>query len=69
MAKPRYAVELKSGNSPASFMAGHKAVDLDDDNPRFETTDEAVYLQVRELPFLKDVGEVKEKKATEKAEG
>lgn len=70
MAKTKYAVELKAGNKDGSFMAGQKAVELTEDNPRFETTDAAVYEDVRRLPFVKDLGKVKAQKASEeKAEG
>jgi hypothetical protein len=63
MASARYAVELKPGVGVASFMAGGTAVELSDENPRFETDDASEYLGVRELPFLKDLGEVKAAKA------
>ena len=57
MAKPRYAVELKADVEVGSFMADGKAIELDDKNRVFETSDQSVYLGVRELPFLKDLGE------------
>lgn len=63
--KPRYAVELKPERSPASFMAGGKAVELDEKNNRFETDDRRVWLQIRALPFLNDLGEVDTTKAKE----
>lgn len=66
--KPRYAVELKPGCSPASFMAGHTAVELEGDGARFETDDPFVYQQLLALPFLADAGDGKAKKAA-KAEG
>jgi len=56
MAKPRYAVELKADVEVGSFMADGKAIELDDKNRVFETSDQSVYLGVRELPFLKDLG-------------
>ena len=61
--KPKYAVEvkpsvLKSKFPTASFMADGKAVELDEDKPRFETSDERVYLEIRDLPFLNDLGDV-----------
>lgn len=73
--KPRYAVELKAGavtakHPTASFMAGNEAVELDADNARYETTDPAVYREIRDLPFVKDLGEVKAgSKHAEKADG
>lgn len=69
MAKPKFAVELKSGHSPASFMAGGKAVELTDENPRFETGEASEYYGIRDLPFLKDLGEIKSGAKSEKAEG
>ncbi len=57
MAKPRYAVELKADIDSASFMAGGKAIELDSDKRVFETLDYSEYLGVRDLPFLKDMGE------------
>jgi hypothetical protein len=63
VAKSKFAVELKAGKSPAAFMAGDKRIVLDDANPRFETSDEAVYRGLLDLPFLKDAGEVKTEKS------
>lgn len=59
----KYAVELKSGCSPAAFMANGKAVELTDENPRFETDDESEYRGLLDLPFLKAVSEAKPKQA------
>ncbi len=61
--KPKYAVEvkpsvLKSKYPTASFMADGKAVELSEDKPRFETSDELVYHGIRDLPFLNDLGDV-----------
>jgi len=57
MAKAVYAVELKPGVGVASFMAGGTAIELSDENPRFETDDEGEFARVRDLPFLKVVGD------------
>jgi len=61
--KPKFAVEVKpsalKGKYPtASFMADGKAVELSEDKPRFETSDELVYHGIRDLPFLNDLGDV-----------
>ncbi len=69
MAKPRYAVELKADVNVASFMAGGKAIELDESNRVFETTERSEYLGVRELPFLKDLGEQSDAKESKPAGG
>lgn len=61
--KPKYAVEvkpsaLKAKFPTASFMADGKAVELSEDKPRYETSDEQVYLGIRDLPFLNDLGDI-----------
>ena len=60
MAKARYAVELKSGVGVASFMAGDKAIELSDENPRFDTDDVNEHFRLlRDHPFLKDASAAK----------
>ena len=58
-AKPRYAVELKADVDEASFQAGDDNVTLTADKRVWETTDRSLYYGVRDLPFLKDLGEQK----------
>lgn len=62
-ADPVYAVELEKDVNGAQFNAGGVEVELTKDAPRFETSQRNVYLGIRDLPFLKDVGEVKPGKA------
>ncbi len=56
MAAKRYAVELHANVNGAQFLnpADGKNVELDKDNPRFETSDLNVYRYALDLPFLKD---------------
>jgi hypothetical protein len=42
----------------ASFQASGQAVELDADNPVYETADRSLWLGLRDLPFLDDEGEV-----------
>lgn len=59
VAKAKYAVELKAGVNSAQFQVGGREVELNEDNPRFETDDRRVYEGIRGLPFLKEAGESK----------
>ena len=65
MAEPRYAVELKSGLNAAQFNAGGEEIELTAEKPRFETSEAALYLGARDLPFVKDLGEIKAKGGAE----
>jgi hypothetical protein len=60
-AKPRYGVELKASEIYGAFQVGDEAVELDADKRVWETTDYALYRQIRDAlpPFLKDLGEIK----------
>ena len=55
MTETVYALKLKAKCAPASFMAGHQAVELAKDGDVFKTTDRRAYEQLRVLPFLEDV--------------
>ena len=61
---PVYRLSLKEsyfdeGVEPtASFMAAGRAVNLNADNPTFETEDRTLWHGLRDLPFLEDEGEV-----------
>jgi hypothetical protein len=57
--QPRYAVELKAGEEYGSFQAGDENVELTADKPRWETDERLEYVRARDLPFVKDLGEVK----------
>jgi hypothetical protein len=61
-ADPVYAVELAKDLNAAQFNAGGEEIELSSENPRFETTDRQVYIGIRDLAFLVDLGEVKAKK-------
>ena len=51
----KLAVELKPGVGVASFMAGDKAVELDEKNSRYECEDANEHFRLlRDHPFLKD---------------
>lgn len=60
--EPRYAVELKAGEEFGAFQGGDQAVELTRENPVWETTVFQDYYRVRDLPFLKDLGEVSKSK-------
>lgn len=62
MATPRYAVELKADVDEASFQTGDENVTLTSDKRVWETADRFQYLGIRDLPFLKDLGEQKPEK-------
>jgi hypothetical protein len=68
MADPVYAVELSKSAVSAQFTVDGREVVLTAESPRFETTDRYVYLGVRELPFLVDLGEQQKAKGKGGAE-
>jgi hypothetical protein len=61
MAKTKFAVELKAGKEYARFSVGGQRIELTQESPRYETTDEAIYRGLLNRPFLKE--------ATDKSEG
>lgn len=66
MAAPRYAVELKAGEDYAAFQAGDKAIELTDNSRVWETGEFQDYHRIRDLPFLKDLGDISQKKGGDK---
>ncbi len=61
MAAKRYAVEMHANVNGVQFLdpTTGRNVELDKDNPRFETSDVNVYRYALELPSVKDATEGK----------
>jgi Fe-S cluster assembly iron-binding protein IscA len=51
----KYALKLKDGLNGGQFNAGGEEVELTEKDPVFETSELAVFMGAKSLPFLEEV--------------